>query len=213
MSAPRLTERQNQVYEFLRDYIRRQGKPPTLQEIGDALAIRSTNGVHKLVRALESRGLVRREPHAARGLSLVESDDVGNHDGVPSLLLVNRPNSYQPDSLRRRPRGAVYVDPRFLGEADPDGCLVARAGDDGMTGEGIRRGDFLVVQQVHLEDLAPDELAAVLLGERIVVRRVRLERDRLYLHPADRTYLDEDYAPDDPECHVIGRVTALMRPL
>ena len=48
----RLTERQNQVYEFLRTYVRRNGKPPTLKEIGAHLDIRSTNAVFKMLSVL-----------------------------------------------------------------------------------------------------------------------------------------------------------------
>ncbi|WP_243665197.1 LexA family protein [Rhodothermus marinus] len=58
----RLTARQNEAYEFIRTYQRRHHKPPTLQEIGEALGIRSTNGVFKLLRALEKKGYLRRDP-------------------------------------------------------------------------------------------------------------------------------------------------------
>ena len=73
---PRLTARQNEAYEFIRLYMRTQRKPPTLKEIGSNLGIRSSNGVFKLLKALEKKGYVRREEHAARGLDLV--DDGGD---------------------------------------------------------------------------------------------------------------------------------------
>ena len=70
----RLTERQNQAYEFIRSYLRQHRRPPTLKEIGGALGIRSSNGVFKLLQALEHKGYIRRVPHEARGLSLAEDD-------------------------------------------------------------------------------------------------------------------------------------------
>ena len=60
---PRLTARQNEAYEFIRLYMRTQRKPPTLKEIGGNLGIRSSNGVFKLLKALEKKGYIRREEH------------------------------------------------------------------------------------------------------------------------------------------------------
>lgn len=215
MPPTRLTERQNQVYEFIRAYIRERGKPPTIHEIGRALAIRSTNGVHKLLKALEQKGYITREPHAARGIGLVDTGDdpFAFDEGVPSLLLVSRTSSERPDSLRRRPRGALYVDPRLLGEAEEDACLIGRAGDDGMNGAGIQKGDYLVIEEVPWQEIRSGEVVAALVGEALIARRFDAANGRLHLRPADRTYSEEAYPPDSPECHVIGRVLSVMRKL
>ena len=77
----RLTERQNQVYEFLRTYVRRNGKPPTLKEIGAHLDIRSTNGVFKMLSVLEAKGYIVRTKHEARGIEIV--DEVALADDEP----------------------------------------------------------------------------------------------------------------------------------
>lgn len=215
MPPARLTERQNQVYEFIRAFIRERGKPPTLQEIGRALAIRSTNGVYKLLEALERKGYITREPHAARGITLVDTgeDPFAFDEGVPSLLLVSRTSSERPASLRRRPRGALYVDPRLLGAVEEEACLIGRAGDDGMNGDGIRKGDYLVIEEVPWQALRRGEIVAALLGEALVARRFEASAGRLRLRPADRTYSEEAFPPGSPECHVIGRVLSVMRKL
>jgi repressor LexA len=211
----RLTERQNQVYEYVRAHVRQHGKPPTLQEIGRALAIRSTNGVHKLLVALETKGYVRRTPNEARGLALVGAaeDPFAFDGGAPALPLVSRTSSREPERLRLRPAGALHVDPRLLDRADPDACLVARAGDDGMNGDGVRKGDYLVVEEADFQTLRNGEVVAVLLEERLVARRFDLANGRLHLRPADRTYAEEVFAPGDPGCHVVGRVRAVLRKL
>lgn len=214
---PRLTERQNEALDVIRSYMRTHRKPPTLQEIGDALGIASTNGVYKLLQALEQKGYVEREPHTARGLSLVdeETDPFGLDESVPSLPLVSRTASDQPELLRQRPRAYLSVDPYLL-KGVPDAeerCLLARAGDDGMNGEGIRKGDFLVVEEVPHDELRNGELAAFLVRETLQVRRFHFVNGRLHLRPADRTYTEETYAPADPACHVVGRIIGLMRKL
>ena len=207
----RLTERQNQVYEYVRAHTRERGKPPTLAEIGRALAISSTNGVHKLLVALEQKGYLRRTPHESRGLTVVDDDPFAFGEGAPSLPLVSRTSSRDPERLRFRPAGALHVDPRLLDRTDPDRCLIARAGDDGMNGDGIRKGDFLVVEEAGWRDVRNGEVVAVLFEERLVARRFDVANGRLHFRPAERTYREEVYAPDDPSCHLVGRVCAVMR--
>ncbi|HYE96461.1 MAG TPA: S24 family peptidase, partial [Rubricoccaceae bacterium] len=134
-------------------------------------------------------------------------------DGPPSLPLISQTSSREPEHLRRRPLGSLHVDPRLLGRADPDGCLVAVAGDDGMNSAGIRKNDLLVVEEAPWKDVRNDELVAALLGERLVVRRFEVANGRLHLRAAEKRYADESFAPDDDGCHVVGRVLAVMRKL
>ncbi len=211
----RLTERQNQVYEYLRAYMRTHRKPPTLQEVGRALAIGSTNGVHKLLRALEDKGYIVKTPNVARGIVLVDAEDDPYADDVrpPILPLISHTRSDEPERLRLRPRGALYVDPRLVDGADPDGCLLARAGDDGMNGAGIRKGDYLVVEEVGWDRVANGATVAVLFDELLVARQFDYANGRLHFRPADRTYAEEAFAPGDPACYLIGRVLSVMRRL
>lgn len=211
----RLTERQNEGYEFIRSHMRTERKPPTLREIGEALGIRSTNGVSKLLDALEKKGYIEREPHAARGLRLVEEeqrDPLALDAGPPDLPVVSRTPSDQPDELRRRPRSYLAVDPRLLQKAsDPEACLIGRAGDDGMNSDGIRKGDFLVIEEQRANTLDNGDMVAFLVGEELRARRFFYANGKLHLRPADRHYTEETFPPGDPGCHPIGRVLGLFR--
>lgn len=213
---PRLTARQNEAYEFIRTYLRAQRKPPTLKEIGAGLGIRSTNGVFKLLKALEAKGYVRREEHAARGIDLVDDgeDTFALDDALPSLIVVSRTSSSQPERLRHRPSAYLSVDPYLLrGVSDEEACLIARAGDDGMNGDGIRKGDLLLIEEGPWQHLGNGAIAAFLIGEELRARRFHFANGRFHLRPADRTYTEETYAPNDPGCYPIGRVVGLMRRL
>src|SRR6185436_19181233 len=76
-----LTARQRELYEFLQDYIERQGEAPTYQEIGRALRLKSTNAVAKQLKVLEEKGYVRSPwGNKKRALTLVEH-------GTPSFTI------------------------------------------------------------------------------------------------------------------------------
>lgn len=213
-SKQTLTQRQNEAFEFIRSYCRDQNRPPTLEEIGDALGIRSTNGVYKLLQALEKKGYIEREKHAARGLQIVddEADPFSFGNGTPSLPIISRTASDQPEQLRERPSSYLSVDDRLLrGARDIDACLIGRAGDDGMNGDGIRKGDFLLIEEVDRAELRNGELAAFLVQEELQVRRYHFVNNRIHLRPADRTYTEETFPPEDPGCYVVGRILGLIR--
>ncbi|MBR0237327.1 MAG: hypothetical protein IJQ39_04465 [Thermoguttaceae bacterium] len=73
-----LTNRQREVYEFIRRTIKTRGFAPTVREIGDAVAINSPNGVIGHLRALIKKGLIVRQPHLSRSIQLVNQKEVNS---------------------------------------------------------------------------------------------------------------------------------------
>lgn len=71
MNAPP-TDKQRSILRFITTFIRRNGYPPSIVEIGREFGIRSTNGVNDHLRALERKGLLRRAPVIARGLAVTK---------------------------------------------------------------------------------------------------------------------------------------------
>lgn len=216
MEKERLTQRQNEAYEFIRGYLDRNHKPPTLQEIGEALGISSTNGVYKLLRTLERKGWIERTKHKARGLQLTDQrqDPLGSGNRLPSLPLVSRTSSDEPERLRDRPMGTLSVDNRLLRDAhDPEACLVGRAGDDGMNEAGIHKGDLLLIEERDWADLENGTFVAALVGAQLLPREFYFANRKLHLRPADRHYAEETFSPDHPGCYIIGRLLGLIRTL
>src|SRR5947209_13638232 len=67
-----LTERQREIYDFIKLKIESRGYGPTVREIGLAFEIRSPNGVMCHLKALEKKGLIVREGFSARAIQLVD---------------------------------------------------------------------------------------------------------------------------------------------
>src|SRR5687767_10764277 len=67
-----LTERQREIYDFIRGKIEARGYGPTVREIGLGFGIKSPNGVMCHLKALEKKGLIKREEHSARAIQLVD---------------------------------------------------------------------------------------------------------------------------------------------
>ena len=82
-SLEHLTERQREVYEFIRDKIRNRGYGPTVREIGLQFNISSPNGVMCHLKALEKKGLITREPNMSRAIMLATETPEGQSNGLP----------------------------------------------------------------------------------------------------------------------------------
>ena len=82
-----------------------------------------------------------------------------------------------------------------------------------MNSDGIRKGDFMIIEEMPWQQVPNGDIAAFLVREELQVRRFILANGRLHLRPADRTYTEETFSPNDPGCHVIGRVAGVMRRL
>ena len=211
-----LTERQNEAFEFVRSYMRDHQMPPTIKEIGQALGISSTNGVAKHLVALEKKGYISRRPRAARGLSLIgsDSDSFALDGGPPTVPVMSRTSSNRPDTLRNRPAGYFRLDPYFLQSVrSSDACLIGRSADDGMNPVGIRKGDFLVIEERAGRSLQSGDMAAFLVGEELRARYLFRRGGAFHLRPADRRYSEDAFSPEDPGCYPVGKIIAILRRL
>src|SRR2546430_15062001 len=81
-----LTQRQKEIYEFIREKIESRGYGPTVREIGLGFDIKSPNGVMCHLKALEKKGLIKREGFSARAIQLL--DYRPHSGGLPMLGLV-----------------------------------------------------------------------------------------------------------------------------
>lgn len=78
-----LTTRQRMIFDHLLDFLGAHGYPPTVREIAEFFGMRSTNGVHEHLVALEKKGYISREGKASRGLTLLKlPDGATSPDGV-----------------------------------------------------------------------------------------------------------------------------------
>ena len=69
-----LTQRQEDIYNFIHDQISSAGSPPTLREIGDRFGMSSTNGVREVLEALQKKGYIVRSKLKSRGIEVSENE-------------------------------------------------------------------------------------------------------------------------------------------
>ena len=103
-SAPQLTARQQEIWEFLVDYVDRHGYPPTVREIGEAVGLASPSTVHAHLANLERAGLLRRDPTKPRALDLVGHRRESRAEAAPAGSAGSRFSGRSRPARRSSPR-------------------------------------------------------------------------------------------------------------
>src|SRR5688500_19471216 len=114
-ATPVLTARQQEIWQYLVEYVDGHGYPPTVREIGKAVGLASPSTVHAHLANLEKIGLLRRDPTKPRAIELLDGtvgamkSVVGGSDGLP---LVGNVAAGQPILADENIEDHVAVDPR-----------------------------------------------------------------------------------------------------
>src|SRR5688572_15550450 len=143
-----LTARQQEIWQFLVDYVDRHGYPPTVREIGEAVGLASPSTVHAHLANLERAGLLRRDPAKPRALELTGRRPQPVAEAEPAresraLPLVGQIAAGGPLLAEQNIEDYVGV-PEPLSRGGEEFLL--RVKGDSMVDAGILDGDFVVVR-------------------------------------------------------------------
>jgi repressor LexA len=205
-----LTGRQQQIWDFIVEYVERQGYPPTVREIGEAVGLASPSTVHAHLANLERAGLLRRDPTKPRALELT-----GRRAAAPPereerrLPLVGEIAAGGPLLAEENVEEYLAV-PEPLSRGGEEFLL--RVKGDSMVNVGILDGDVVVVRR---QDTARNgEIVVALAGEdeaadEATVKRFFREDGRIRLQP-ENDALEPIYAR---HVRILGKVIGVFRTL
>ena len=217
-AAPQLTARQQEIWQFLVDYVDRHGYPPTVREIGEAVGLASPSTVHAHLANLERAGLLRRDPTKPRALDLIghrresrgldENRDAPAAIEVQKLPLLGQIAAGSPLLAEENIEDELAI-PEPLGRrAD----FLLRVKGESMINAGILDGDILVVQRA--QDARDGEIVVALVGDdefadEATVKTFYREGNRVRLQPENDS-LEPIYADF---VQILGTVTGVFRTL
>jgi repressor LexA len=182
--ALKLTARQSQILDLIRQAISQTGRPPTRAEIAHELGFRSANAAEDHLRALERKGHIRLTAGTSRGIQLLDdttraaavpaptprtSEALGWQDAVSSLLLplVGHVAAGHPILAAEHVEREIAVAPQLFSSA-PDYLLRVRGSS--MRDAGILDGDLLAVHSTP--EARHGQIIVARLGDDVTVKRL-----------------------------------------
>ena len=221
-----LTRKQYDLLHFIHDRLRRDGVPPSFDEMKEALDLRSKSGIHRLITALEERGFIRRLAHRARAIEILRLPDSLESAGAPVAEVI------EGGASGRRPAPAAAVELPVMGRiaagtpieaiqqvsrsiAAP-AAMLASAGrhyalevqGDSMINAGINNGDVVVIQEQSTAE-SGDIVVALIEGAEATLKTFRRRSGGIALEAANPAYETRQY--QDHQVRVQGKLVGLIR--
>jgi repressor LexA len=200
-----LTEPQQNIYNFIRSYVKQEGRPPTNREIGQAVHIRSTGHVDHHLNALQAKGWIIRIPGKSRGIKLDEP--VGLGLPIVGTIAAGVPLDYYRDTEQET------LD---LGAHTTGRAYVLQVKGDSMVDDHIASGDYVLINpETYYHDGDIVVATHLVAGEAgaATLKRYYVEKGRIRLQPANSEY-NPIYITDDEwnnEWKIQGKVIAVYR--
>ena len=200
--AKQLTERQREVFEFIRDSCRADNRPPTVREIADHFGFRSPKAVTDHLNALERKGYVLRRSRKSRNIELPEQFAP---QGIP---IAGRIAAGSPILAVENLEGSISLSGLFEPAAS---TFALRVQGDSMKDAGILDGDYVIVEGGS--KVKSGTIGVALLGDEATVKRVFFEGKNVRLHAENPSFKDIVVGESSPEFHLCGTVRGVIRKL
>jgi repressor LexA len=192
-----LTQRQRDIYDFIKLKAESRGYGPTVREIGTAFDIQSPNGVMCHLKALEKKGLIKREPGLARAIQLTD------HRKRPATLpLLGRVAAGSP-TLAVEQDERLELDTMFKGSNNF--ALLVKG--QSMIEDHINDGDYVIIRKQETAENGARVVAMV--DNEVTLKRFYKEKDRIRLVPANSTMNPIIVHPS--EAQILGVLVGVVR--
>jgi repressor LexA len=166
-----LTDRQRQVFEFIREHIASTGIPPTRTEIAQALGFRSVNAANDHLAALARKGAIELTTNTSRGIRVLINQD-------PGLPVVGRVAAGAPILAEEHIESHCRIEPGFF---SPRADYLLQVKGMSMRDAGILDGDLLAVHRTVKADNG--EVVVARLEDEVTVKRFKRKGNIVRLLP------------------------------
>ena len=202
MAKGKISAKQSQILEFLKDQILSKGYPPTVREICDAVNLKSTSSVHAHLETLEKNGYITRDPTKPRAIEI--NDDTFNltRREVVNVPLVGQVAAGMPILATENIENYFPIPAEFMPNAQ---TFMLKVKGESMINVGIYDGDIIIVQQT---DVARNgDTVVALVEDSATVKTFYKEDGHIRLQPENDTM--EPIIVNDVA--ILGKVIGLLR--
>jgi repressor LexA len=196
-----LTKRQKEIFDFICEYLGREGYAPSLEEIGERFGLSSVATVHKHVQNLVDKNLLRKAWNRSRSLEIVREEQAPAGVEIP---LLGRVAAGRPIEAVATP-DTIAVPPDMIGRRE---CFALRVSGDSMIDDHIVDGDVVVLESRKVPR-GGETVVALIRGEECTLKRFYQDGGKIRLVPANARLAPMEFPAEDVE--VQGVVVGLLR--
>lgn len=202
MAYGKISTKQREILEYIKQEILNKGYPPAVREICEAVGLKSTSSVHSHLETLEKNGYIRRDPTKPRAIEIIDDNFNLTRREVANVPILGKVAAGQPLLAVENIENYFPIPVEFLPNTD---TFMLTVKGESMINAGIFDGDKILVQSQS--DARNGDIVVALVEDSATVKTFYKEDGYYRLQPENDTM--------DPiivkECSILGKVFGIMR--
>ena len=205
MAYGKISSKQREILEYIKQEILNKGYPPAVREICEAVHLKSTSSVHSHLETLEKNGYIRRDPTKPRAIEIIDDNFNLTRREVVNVPIIGQVAAGQPLLAVENIENYFPIPTEFMPNAE---SFMLRVKGESMINAGIFDGDFILVEETPTA--SDNDIIVALLEDSVTVKRFFKEEDYIRLQPENDT-MEPIIVPQDSPFSIVGRVIGLYR--
>ena len=202
MAYGKISSKQREILEYIKQEILNKGYPPAVREICEAVHLKSPSSVHSHLETLEKNGYIRRDPTKPRAIEIIDDNFNLTRREVVNVPIIGQVAAGQPLLAVENIENYFPIPTEFMPNAE---TFMLKVKGDSMINAGIFNGDKILVQKQS--DAQNGDIVVALVDDSATVKTFYKEDGHFRLQPENDTM--------DPiivnECSILGKVFGIMR--
>lgn len=195
------TDKQKEVYEFLKEYTEAKGYPPSVREICEAVELKSTSTVHGHLKRLEKKGLIKRDPTKPRALEIAEFATIKRE--LVDIPVIGTITAGTPVLATENIEDYFSLPMNYV-KHDSD-LFILKVYGHSMEDAGILDGDFAIIEKASTA--LNGEIVVALIENEATIKTFYKEKDHIRLQPQNKNM--EPIIVDN--CSILGKLVGIYR--
>ena len=200
--AGKITQKQLEILEYIKQEILDRGYPPAVREICEAVDLKSTSSVHAHLSTLEKNGYIRRDPTKPRAIEICDDNFQMVRTEMVSLPVIGTVAAGQPILAEEKIESYFPVPAEILPQCE---SFILRVKGDSMINVGIYSGDQIFVQSCNTA--RNGDTVVALIDDSATVKTFYKENGHIRLQPENDSM--EPIIVED--CQILGKVYGVFR--
>lgn len=195
------SDKQTQIYNFLIEFTKSKGYPPSVREICQAVSLKSTSTVHGHLKRLEKKGLIYRDPTKPRALEIVELSN--EEKELIDIPIVGKVTAGMPILATENIEDMFQMPINYVKHNND--LFILKVTGDSMIEAGILDGDLAIIEQKNVA--TNGDIVVALIENEATIKRFFKENGFIRLQPENKNY--EPIIVED--CSVLGKLVGIYR--
>lgn len=202
MAYGKISAKQQEILEYIKEEILHKGYPPAVREICQAVNLKSTSSVHSHLETLEKNGYIRRDPTKPRAIEIMDDTFNLNRREMVNVPIIGNVAAGEPLFAEENIEDYFPIPAEIVPNSE---IFMLHVRGESMINAGILDGDDVLVQQ---QSTARDgDMVVALVEDSATVKTFYKEDGHIRLQPENDT-MEPIIVPD---CQILGKVFGVFR--